>query len=57
MVALLRKQLEAMDRPTPGLPMAERDKAIKVLDAKLAKLRAREAELIETAEKAGLIVS
>lgn len=56
-VDLLKKQFEAMDLPSPGLPRADRPQAIAALEKKLTKLKAREAELLAEAEKAGLNVS
>ena len=56
-VEILKKQIETLDLPAPGLKMADRAPAIAVLERKLVKLRAREAELIESAQKAGLSVS
>lgn len=56
-VELLKKQMEAIDWPAPGLPMAARPAAIAVLEKKISKLRARESDLIQSADKAGLSVS
>ena len=56
-VALLAERMAAMDLPVAGLPRAERAKALEALEAKLAKLKATEANLLATAEKAGLAVS
>ncbi len=56
-VELLRKQMEGLDLPAPGLSRAERPLAIAALEKKLTKLKAREAELLAEAEKAGLTVS
>ena len=56
-VALIEKQLAAMNFPPAGLPRAERAQAVAVLEKKLAKLTAREAGLLATAEKAGLVVA
>jgi len=46
-----------MNFPPAGLPRAERAQAVAVLEKKLAKLTAREAGLLATAEKAGLVVA
>jgi hypothetical protein len=56
-VELMKKQMQALEWPAPGLPMADRPAAIAVLDKKIAKLRTRETELIQSAEKAGLSIS
>ena len=56
-VALLAERMAAMDLPAAGLPRAERAKALEALEAKLSKLKATEANLLATAEKAGLAVS
>jgi hypothetical protein len=56
-VALLKSQMQAMEFPAPGLPKAERAKALEALEKKLAKLKAREAALLAEAEKIGLNVS
>ena len=56
-MALLAERMAAMDLPAAGLPRAERAKALEALEAKLAKLKATEANLLATAEKAGLAVS
>lgn len=56
-VSLIEKHLAAMDFPPAGLPIAERAKAVADLEKKMVKLKAREAELLATAEKAGLSVS
>ena len=49
--------MEGLDLPAPGLSRAERPLAIAALEKKLTKLKAREAELLAEAEKAGLTVS
>lgn len=54
---LMKKQMQALDWPAPGLPMADRPAAIAVLEKKISKLQAREKELIQSAEKAGLSIS
>jgi hypothetical protein len=56
-VETLKKQMALIDWPAPGLPMAERTAAIAVIDKKIAKLRTREADLIKSAELAGLSIS
>ncbi len=56
-VALMKKQMLAIEWPAPGLPMAARAPAIAVLEKKRSKLIDRQAELIQSAEKAGLSVS
>lgn len=56
-VELMKKQMQTMEWPEPGLPMAARPAAIAVLEKKISKLQARESELIQSAEKAGLNIS
>lgn len=56
-VSLMKAQLDLMDWPTEGLPMVEREAAIAPLAQRIKKLKAREAELLQSAEKAGLSVS
>ena len=56
-VALLKQHMQTMDWPVAGLPIAERDPAIKVLQKKISKLRESEASLLKSAEKAGLSVA
>jgi hypothetical protein len=56
-VALMKTQMESMDLPAPGLPVAERQQAVKALEQKIKTLRASEAALLKSAEKAGLTVS
>ena len=56
-VEILKKQIQTLDLPAPGLKMADRAPAISILEKKRSKLRAREAELIASAQKAGLSVS
>ena len=55
--ALMRRQLEAMQWPTPGLPASQRKAAIDAIETKIEKLRAREIALLRSAEKAGLTIS
>jgi hypothetical protein len=54
---LMKKQIQLVDWPAPGLPLASRPAAIAALEKKLKILRTREADLIESANKAGLVVS
>lgn len=56
-VALMKSQIESMDWPESGLPIAKRPAAIALLERKIKSLQAREAELIRSAEKAGLHIS
>lgn len=56
-IEMMKVQLEAMEWLGAGLPMNERPAAIDLLDRKIYKLRAREAAIIESAEKAGLNIS
>lgn len=56
-VELVKAQKTAMDWPSQGLPMAERGPAVARLEKKIDALRVREAELLASAEKAGLQVS
>lgn len=56
-VEMLKKQVETLDLPAPGLKMTDRALAVATLEKKMHKLRAREAELIGSAEKAGLSIS
>ena len=56
-VGLIKKQIEGLDWPIPGLLMAARIPAIEALEKKISKLRSREAELIRSADKAGLVIS
>ena len=56
-VALMKTQMQSMDWPAPGLPIAAREEAVKALEQKIIKLRASEAALIRSAETAGLTVS
>ena len=54
---LMKKQLQAIDWPAPGLRMEERPGAMAALEKKIKTLQTREAELIASADKAGLSVS
>jgi hypothetical protein len=54
---LMKMQIQLVDWPAPGLPLVSRPAAIAALEKKIKNLRAREADLIESANKAGLVVS
>ena len=56
-VSLMTAQLDAMDWAASGLPVAGREAAIQPLNQRIKKLKAREAELLCAAAKAGLAVS
>lgn len=56
-VELVKKQMQAIAGPAPGLPMADRAIAVADLEKKIRQLRTREADLIRSAEKAGLAIS
>ena len=56
-VELVKAQAEAIEWPDPGLLMAERAPAAAKLKKKIKDLRARKADLLRSAEKAGLQVS
>lgn len=56
-VELVKKQMQAIDWPAPGLPMAQRAAAVAALEKKISQLRASETALIRSAEKAGMAIS
>lgn len=56
-VSLMTAQLDEMDWDANALPIAGREAVIAPLNQRIKKLRAREAELLSSAAKAGLAVS
>lgn len=56
-VDLVKDQMQWIEWPKAGLPMADRGPAIKVLEQQIAKLKAKEKDLLDSAEKAGLNIA
>lgn len=52
----LNQIIDNMDWPTPGLPVADRARKVKELDAEISKLIKLEADLVNEARLAGLII-
>jgi hypothetical protein len=52
----LNKIIDNMEWPTPGLPVADRVRKVKALDADISKLIKLEADLVNEAHSAGLII-
>ena len=52
----LNQIIDKLDWPTPGLPVAERERKVKTLDAEISRLVKQEAELVSEARSAGLII-
>lgn len=52
----LWKMIDAVDLPNEGLPLAERARKIEDLDAQLDRLKAEEAELVQAAAQARIVI-